>query len=297
MRAASTPTSGGEKMVIRVLKSSGGMTNSGLGAIGLRTPILTQLREVIHKPYGMFLVTGPTGSGKTTTVYASLNEIDATQHNITTIEDPVEYRLDGITQISVNSQAGVTFASILRSVLRQDPDVLLVGEIRDKETAEIACQAALTGHFVFSTLHANDTVATVTRMLDLGLDPMLIQTAVTAVLGQRLARKLCDKCKEAYEPPADLLKRLGVKPGIVKQIFKEKGCDACGGSGYKGRLGLHELMVMNDEIRKLITAEPNINELKQATRRAGTRSLQSDGLMKVLKGLTSVNEIIRVTSS
>ena len=297
VRSASTPTSYGEKMVLRLLNSSGGVMKAGLSNIGLRTQVLDQLRQVIHKPYGMFLVTGPTGSGKTTTVYASLNEIDALQHNITTIEDPVEYRLDGITQIAVNTAAGVTFASILRSVLRQDPDVLLVGEIRDKETAEIACQAALTGHFVFSTLHANDTVATITRMLDLGLDPMLIQTAVTAVLGQRLARKLCEQCKEAYPPPSDLLERLGIKPGVVKQIYREKGCDACGGSGYKGRLGLHELMVMNDDIRKLITAEPNMNELKQATRRAGTRSLQTDGLMKVLKGMTSVNEIIRVTSS
>ena len=296
MRAASTPTSSGEKMVIRVLKSSGGMTNSGLSAIGLRTPILTQLREVIHKPYGMFLVTGPTGSGKTTTVYASLNEIDAAQHNITTIEDPVEYRLDGITQISVNTQAGVTFASILRSVLRQDPDVLLVGEIRDKETAEIACQAALTGHFVFSTLHANDTVATVTRMLDLGLDPMLIQTAVSAVLAQRLARRLCATCKEPYEPPADLLARLAIKPGVVKTIYREKGCEACGGSGYKGRTGLHELLVMNDEIRGLITAQPSIQDLRAAARRNQTRSLQTDGLLKVMKGLTSVNEIIRVTT-
>jgi type II secretory ATPase GspE/PulE/Tfp pilus assembly ATPase PilB-like protein len=296
MRAASTPTSSGEKMVIRVLKSSGGMTNSGLTAVGLRTPILTQLREVIHKPYGMFLVTGPTGSGKTTTVYASLNEIDAAQHNITTIEDPVEYRLDGITQISVNTQAGVTFASILRSVLRQDPDVLLVGEIRDKETAEIACQAALTGHFVFSTLHANDTVATVTRMLDLGLDPMLIQTAVTAVLAQRLARRLCPACKEPYEPPADLLARLAIKPGVVKTIYREKGCEACGGSGYKGRTGLHELLVMNDEIRGLITAQPSIQDLRAAARRNQTRSLQTDGLLKVMKGLTSVNEVVRVTT-
>jgi len=296
VRSASTPTSYGEKMVLRLLNSSGGVMKAGLGNIGLRSQILENLREVIHKPYGMFLVTGPTGSGKTTTVYASLSEIDALQHNITTIEDPVEYRLDGITQIAVNTAAGVTFASILRSVLRQDPDVLLVGEIRDKETAEIACQAALTGHFVFSTLHANDTVATITRMLDLGLDPMLIQTAVTAVLGQRLARRLCEQCKEAYPPPADLLQRLGVKPGVVKHIYREKGCEACGGSGYKGRLGLHELMVMNEDIRKLITAEPNINDLKVATRKAGTRSLQTDGFMKVLKGLTSINEIVRVTT-
>ena len=296
IRAASTPTSYGEKMVMRLLNSSGGVMQAGLANIGLRSQILEQLREVIHKPYGMFLVTGPTGSGKTTTVYASLSEIDRLQHNITTIEDPVEYRLDGVTQISVNSAAGVTFASILRSVLRQDPDVLLVGEIRDKETAEIACQAALTGHFVFSTLHANDTVATITRMLDLGLDPMLIQTAVTAVLGQRLARKLCPECKEGYPPPPDLLKRFGVKPGAIPMIYREKGCGACGGSGYKGRLGLHELMVMNDDIRKLITAEPNMNDLKAAARKSGTRSLQTDGMMKVFKGVTSVNEIIRVTT-
>jgi general secretion pathway protein E len=298
IRAASTPTSYGEKMVMRVLQSSGGMLTGGLGSVGLRTPIMEQLREVIHKPYGMFLVTGPTGSGKTTTVYASLSEIDAQQHNITTIEDPVEYRLDGITQIAVNTAAGVTFASILRSVLRQDPDVLLVGEIRDKETAEIACQAALTGHFVFSTLHANDTVATITRMLDLGLDAMLIQTALTAVLAQRLARKLCLKCREPYPPPADLLAKLGIKPGAVETIYREhaKGCEQCGGTGYKGRIGLHELLVMNDDIRRLVTPQPSIEDLRAAARRSGTHSLQVDGLLKVMRGVTSIKEVVRVTT-
>jgi general secretion pathway protein E len=296
IRAASTPTSYGEKMVLRLLNSSGGVMNAGLGNIGLRPQILTALNEVIHKPYGMFLVTGPTGSGKTTTVYASLNEIDADQHNITTIEDPVEYRLDGITQIAVNTAAGVTFASILRSVLRQDPDVLLVGEIRDKETAEIACQAALTGHFVFSTLHANDTVATVTRMLDLGLDPMLIQTAVTAILAQRLARKLCQKCRDPYPTPPDLLKRLGVKPEQAPTIYRKKGCPECGGTGYKGRVGIHELLIMSDDIRKLITASPSIEDLRAAARQGGTRSLQVDGFLKVLKGTTSIEEIVRVTT-
>jgi|LakMenEpi03Aug12_release.lakeMendotaPanAssembly.Ray.scaffolds.fasta_scaffold98542_2 type II secretory ATPase GspE/PulE/Tfp pilus assembly ATPase PilB-like protein len=298
IRAASTPTSYGEKMVMRVLQSSGGMLTGGLGSVGLRTQLLEPLREVIHKPYGMFLVTGPTGSGKTTTVYASLSEIDAQQHNITTIEDPVEYRLDGITQIAVNTAAGVTFASILRSVLRQDPDVLLVGEIRDKETAEIACQAALTGHFVFSTLHANDTVATITRMLDLGLDAMLIQTALTAVLAQRLARKLCMHCREPYPPPADLLARLGIKPGTVEKIYRErdKGCEQCGGTGYKGRIGLHELLVMNDDIRRLITPQPSVEDLRAAARHAGTRSLQTDGLLKVMRGVTSVKEVVRVTT-
>ena len=296
IRAACSPTSYGEKMVLRLLNSSGGVMSAGLGNIGLRSQILEPLREVIHKPYGMFLVTGPTGSGKTTTCYASLSEIDAKQHNITTIEDPVEYRLDGITQIAVNSQAGVTFASILRSILRQDPDVLLVGEIRDKETAEIACQAALTGHFVFSTLHANDTVSTVTRMLDLGLDPMLIQTAVTAILAQRLARRLCQQCREPFPPPDDLLKKVGLKPGVIKSIYKEKGCEECGGSGFKGRLGIHELLVMSDEIRGHITESPSIEDLKKAARKSGTKSLQTDGMLKVLKGVTSITEIVRVTN-
>ena len=296
IRAASTPTSHGEKMVLRLLNSSGGILKAGLADVGLRPQILEQLRQLIHKPNGMFLVTGPTGSGKTTTVYASLAEIAAGRHNITTIEDPVEYRLDGITQIAVNTAADVTFASILRSVLRQDPDVLLVGEIRDRETAEIACQASLTGHFVFSTLHANDAVSTVTRLLDLGVDAALIQSAVTAVLAQRLARKLCEKCREACPPPADLLAKLGLKPGAVAHIYQEKGCEACGGTGFSGRIGLHELMVMNDDIRNLITPEPNITALKAAVRKADARSLQVDGWLKVLKGFTSISEIVRVTT-
>jgi type II secretory ATPase GspE/PulE/Tfp pilus assembly ATPase PilB-like protein len=296
IRAASTPTSYGEKMVMRLLNSSGGVMQAGLANIGLRSQILEQLRKVIHKPYGMFLVTGPTGSGKTTTVYASLCEIDRLQHNITTIEDPVEYRLDNITQIAVNTKAGVSFASILRSVLRQDPDVLLVGEIRDKETAEIACQAALTGHFVFSTLHANDTVATVTRLLDLGLEPTLIQTALTAVLGQRLARRLCPKCKEPCAPPDGLLKKFVMKDGPVKHIYRERGCEHCGGTGYRGRMGIHELLVLDDPFRKLITAQPNINDLAVAAKKSGSITLKNDGLIKVLKGDTSLNEILRVTT-
>ena len=238
IRVASTPSSYGEKVVMRLLNSSGGVMKSGLEGIGLRSQVLKQLREIIHLPYGMFLVAGPTGSGKTTTVYGSLSEIDAHTHNITTIEDPVEYRLDNITQIAVNSKAGVSFASILRSVLRQDPDVLLVGEIRDKETAEIACQAALTGHFVFSTIHANDSVATVTRLIDLGLEPTLIQTALTAVLAQRLARKLCTDCREPYPTPPAILERFKLDRDRVPHIYKEKGCPKCRGTGYRGRLGV-----------------------------------------------------------
>ena len=296
MRAACTPTSYGEKMVLRLLQSSGGMLATGLDAIGLRSSILKQVRDVIHKPHGMLLVVGPTGSGKTTSVYAALGEIDAQQNNITTIEDPVEYRLDHTTQIAVDAKSGVTFASILRSVLRQDPDVLLVGEIRDKETAEIACQAALTGHFVFSTLHANDTVATVTRLLELGLDPSLIQTAVTAVLGQRLARKLCTECREPVPPPAGLEKRFNLAASGVKHIYRERGCEHCRGTGYRGRIGIHELLVMTDDIRRLITAQPTIDDIREAAARGGTKSMQTDGLMKVCKGITSINEIIRVTT-
>jgi type II secretory ATPase GspE/PulE/Tfp pilus assembly ATPase PilB-like protein len=296
IRVASTPTSYGEKLVMRLLRSSGGVVAGGLNAIGLRPPILRQLREIIHKPYGMFLVVGPTGSGKTTTVYASLSEIDAHQHNITTIEDPVEYRLENITQIAVNTKADVSFANILRSVLRQDPDVLLVGEIRDRETAEIACQAALTGHFVFSTLHANDSVATITRLLDLGLESTLIQTAVTAVLGQRLARRLCPDCKERCSPPDGMIKKLNLKPGVVPFIYRERGCEKCGGSGYRGRMGIHELLVMNNDIRSLVRPSPSITDLRKAALKSGTLTLQIDGLFKVIQGETSVNEILRVTT-
>jgi len=296
VRVASTPTNYGEKLVMRLLRSSGGVLSGGLGSIGLRRPLLEQIREIIHKPYGMFLVVGPTGSGKTTTVYASLSEINAQEHNITTIEDPVEYRLDNITQIAVNTKADVSFASILRSVLRQDPDVLLVGEIRDRETAEIACQAALTGHFVFSTLHANDSVATITRLLDLGLEPTLVQTALTAVLGQRLARKLCPACKEPCDPPDGLLKKFKLKPGAIPHIYRERGCEQCGGTGYRGRMGIHELLIMNNSIRSLIRPSPSVTDLKKAAVASGTLTLQIDGLMKVVQGETSVNEILRVTT-
>jgi len=295
IRVASTPTSYGEKLVLRLLQSSGGVMSSGLDSIGLRGAVLKQLHDVIHRPYGMFIVAGPTGSGKTTTVYASLSEIDSHTHNITTIEDPVEYRLDNITQIAVNTKAGVSFASILRSVLRQDPDVLLVGEIRDKETAEIACQAALTGHFVFSTLHANDSVATVTRLLDLGLEPTLVQTALTAVLGQRLARRLCPKCKEPCPPPDSLARKFLVKGGPVSHIYRERGCEHCGGTGYRGRLGIHELLIVDDSVRELITSQPSVTDLAAAAKKAGTVSLKNDGLIKVLKGETSLNEVMRVT--
>jgi type II secretory ATPase GspE/PulE/Tfp pilus assembly ATPase PilB-like protein len=269
----------------------------GLGAFGMRDKVLGKLREIIRHPHGMLIVCGPTGSGKTTTVYGALGEIDAFSRNIVTIEDPIEYRLDNISQTAVNVAADLTFARILRSVLRQDPDVILVGEIRDKETAEIAMQAALTGHFVFTTLHANDTATTVTRLLDIGIDASLIQSSLTAVLAQRLVRVLCDKCREPYKPTAEFLKAAGIPADKVTVFYKEKGCSACNSTGYRGRTGVHELMIIDGPIRDLLVGRPSIQAIRAAARRAGMRSLQEDGLRKVIAGITSVNEVVRVTKA
>ncbi len=295
IRAATGPSNYGETMVLRLLDSSGGIVKDGLVGLGLDEAHLRQLRSIVHSPHGMLITVGPTGSGKTTTLYAALAEIDAYQRNIITIEDPIEYRLDNITQIPVNPQADLTFASILRSVLRQDPDVIMVGEIRDLETAQIAMQAALTGHFVFTTLHANDSVASITRMLDLGLEPTLIQTAVSAVLAQRLVRVLCEECKEPYTPKPQFLQKLHISPDKVQRLYKEKGCEECQGTGFKGRTGLYELLVMTDAIRDLIVGQPSIQALRAAARKQGLRTLQEDGLLKVIAGVTSITEIIRVT--
>jgi type II secretory ATPase GspE/PulE/Tfp pilus assembly ATPase PilB-like protein len=297
VRAASAPTNYGEKVALRLLDAEGGIVKQGLDKFGLRDTVLKQLREIIHRPHGMLIVCGPTGSGKTTTLYGALGEIDVLSRNIVTIEDPIEYRLDNISQTAVNVAADLTFAKILRSVLRQDPDVILVGEIRDKETAEIAMQAALTGHFVFTTLHANDTATTVTRLLDIGIDTTLIQSAVTAVLGQRLIRVLCQECKEPYKPTPEFLKSAGIPADKVNVFYKEKGCPACNGTGYRGRTGVHELMIFDKGIRELIVGQPSIQAIRTAARKAGMRTLQEAGLQKVIAGITSVNEIIRVTKA
>ncbi len=295
IRAATGPCNYGETMVLRLLDSGGGIVKGGLTGLGLNDAGLKQLRSVVHSPHGMLITVGPTGSGKTTTLYAALSEIDAYQRNIITIEDPIEYRLDNITQIPVNPQADLTFAGILRSVLRQDPDVIMVGEIRDLETAQIAMQAALTGHFVFTTLHANDSVASITRMLDLGLEPTMIQTAVSAVLAQRLVRVLCQECKEAYTPKPQFLQKLRISPDKVQRLYKEKGCEECQGTGFKGRIGLYELFLMTDAIRDLIVGQPSIQALRTTARKQGLKTLQEDGLQKVIAGTTSITEIIRVT--
>jgi type II secretory ATPase GspE/PulE/Tfp pilus assembly ATPase PilB-like protein len=295
VRAASGPTSFGEKMALRLLDADSGVIKGGLASLGMRESMLKTLQGIVQQPHGMLIVCGPTGSGKTTTLYVALGEIDVLSKNIVTIEDPIEYRLDNISQTAVNNAAELTFAKILRSVLRQDPDVILVGEIRDKETAEIAMQAALTGHFVFTTLHANDTATTVTRLLDIGLDTTLLQSAVTAVLAQRLVRVLCPKCKEPYPAPPEFRQKIGAPPEKEVTIYREKGCPACHGTGYKGRTGVHELLVFDNAIRDLLVEHPSIQAIRAAARKAGTRTLQEAGIAKVLAGITSLNEIVRVT--
>jgi len=297
IRAASGPTNFGEKIALRLLDAQGDIVKQGLDTFGMGTSVLAKLREIIHRPHGMLIVCGPTGSGKTTTLYGAIGEIDVLSRNIVTIEDPIEYRLDNISQTAVNVAADLTFAKILRSVLRQDPDVILVGEIRDKETAEIAMQAALTGHFVFTTLHANDTATTVTRLLDIGIDTTLIQSAVTAVLAQRLVRVLCQRCREPYKPAPEFLASARIPADKAKVFYKEKGCPACNGTGYRGRTGVHELMVVDKDVRDLLVGRPSIQAIRTAARKGGMRTLQEAGLQKVIAGITSVNEVMRVTKA
>jgi len=296
VRAASAPTNYGEKMSLRLLDADGGMVKGGLGKLGMRDSILKPLREICQQPHGMLIVCGPTGSGKTTTLYSALGEIDTYSRNIITIEDPIEYRLEGISQTAVNNAADLTFAKILRSALRQDPDVILVGEIRDKETAEIAMQAAMTGHFVFTTLHANDAPTTITRLLDLGVDISLVQSAVSAVLAQRLVRLLCDKCKEPYDPGPEERPRLGIPADRPITLYKarEKGCTQCHGSGYRGRSGVHELLVFDNAIRDLLVGRPSVQVIRATARKSGMRTLLESGVAKVLAGQTSVDEVMRV---
>jgi type II secretory ATPase GspE/PulE/Tfp pilus assembly ATPase PilB-like protein len=295
VRAASGPTNFGEKMALRLLDAGGGIVKGGLGGLGMRDSTVQALRGIIHRAHGMLIVCGPTGSGKTTTTYGALSEIDVLSRNIVTIEDPIEYRLDNISQTAVNNAADLTFAKILRSTLRQDPDVILVGEVRDKETAEIAMQAALTGHFVFTTLHANDTATTVTRLLDIGIDATLIQSAVTAVLAQRLVRLLCPKCKEAYRPPPELLRRLGLPGDKVPVLYKEVGCSECHGTGFRGRTGIYELMVFDTAIRNLLVGRPSIEMIRDVARKNGMRTLLRQALVKACEGATSISEAERVT--
>jgi type II secretory ATPase GspE/PulE/Tfp pilus assembly ATPase PilB-like protein len=291
VRAATVPTKDGEKITIRLLEA---MNSRSLEDLGMRKSIAAGVRGVCGRASGMLIICGPTGEGKTTTAFAALKEIDGLTRNIVTIEDPVEYRLTTATQIPVNTAAGQTFATILRSVLRQDPDVILVGEIRDQETAEIALRAALTGHLVFSTLHAKDTSTAVTRLIDMGLDATLLQSALSLVLAQRLVKLLCADCKKPFVPTDGDLRRHGLTRDQAWQFHQPVGCGRCGQSGYRGRTAVHELMLVDGAIRERLVGRPSVEELRRVARQAGTRPLRQAALLLVAKGLTSLAEVDRL---
>jgi len=291
MRVSTFPTIYGENIVIRILDR--GSILMGMDKIGFSMDIQKEFERLIKYPHGIILVTGPTGSGKTTTLYSALSAIDSEEKNVITIEDPVEYHLGRIRQSQINPKAGLNFATGLRSILRQDPDVIMVGEIRDKETAEISVQAALTGHLVFSTLHTNDASGALSRLMDMGIEPFLVSSSIIGILAQRLVRKICDKCKEEYSPSEDILKGFGIKE--KKILFRGKGCGACKNTGYKDRIGIFELLIMNDQIRKLVADKASSGAIKKAAVEAGMKTLKDDGLDKVLRGITTSEEVIKAT--
>jgi len=299
LRVSTIPTTLGEKCVMRILDKRGIML--GLEALGLEGDMMTEVGLLVQQPNGLLLSTGPTGSGKTTTQYSVLNRINSVEVNIITIEDPVEYQLDGISQVHVNRKAGLTFAIALKYFLRQDPDIILVGEIRDLETSEIAIQAALTGHLVLSTLHTNDAPSTVTRMIDMGVEPFLIASSVIGSLSQRLARKLCEECKEPHKPSRDQLLGLGFDPDAPENadttFYTGRGCSACRETGYHGRLGIFELLTMNSEIRELIVKRASADQIKEAAIANGMTTLAEDALNKARAGKTDIEEILRVVST
>ena len=294
VRVSTLPTSFGERLVMRLLNKSGSIFE--LSEIGLSGDQLKQLQELVRSPNGIILVTGPTGSGKTTTLYAVLSSINTPDINIITIEDPVEYQLKGISQIQVNPKIDLTFARGLRSIVRQDPDVILVGEIRDRETAEIAVQSALTGHLVFSTLHTNDSASAITRLVDIGVEPFLISSSMLAVIAQRLVRVLCEHCKEPYKPDMTL-QALGVRPDRLSKytFYRAKGCDQCFHTGYRGRIGIYEIMLMGYKLKTLIQHTYDSFQIKQEALKLGMVTLRRDGIDKVLRGITTIEEVIRVT--
>jgi len=299
LRVSALPGIHGESVVMRILDKSSLLL--GLGELGFIEEDQKKWSEVIKTTNGIILVTGPTGSGKTTTLYAVLNELNTPDKKIITVEDPVEYQLSGINQVPVNPQIDLTFANALRSMLRQAPDVILVGEIRDTETAEIAVRAALTGHLVFSTLHTNDAASALTRLVDMGVKPFLVSSSVQAILAQRLVRTVCKKCGESYQPPDDVLKIIEQEmgPGILKNaVFKKgRGCEQCNNTGYKGRLGIFELLVMSEPIRELIMGQIVSRKIRDLARKEGMKLLREDGWLKVCKGITTAEEVMSITQS
>lgn len=293
VRVSSVPTTYGERIVMRLLDRSSVLRD--LDSIGFSPRNYAVISQLITKSHGIILVTGPTGSGKTSTLYGCLAKINSPDLNILTIEDPVEYQLKGIGQVQVNAKIGLTFAGGLRSFLRQDPDVIMVGEIRDKETAEIAVQASLTGHLVMSTVHTNDAPGAVTRLVDMGVEPFLVASSLIGVLAQRLVRTICPKCIEDYEPTPEELRGISIDPSKVKTLKRGRGCSHCQGSGYRGRLGIYELMLIDDEVRKLILKNVDSGTLKAKAREKGMRTLLEDGADKVIAGITTCEEVSRVT--
>jgi general secretion pathway protein E len=292
LRVSTVPTMFGESVVLRLLDRGGRPVRPG--ELGMQPAVLARLEALARRPSGMLLVTGPTGSGKTTTLYAALGLRDARAEKIITVEDPVEYQLAGVTQVPVHAHAGVSFGSALRSILRQDPDVVMVGEMRDPETAEIAVQAAMTGHLVFSTLHTNDAVGALPRLLDLGVPDYLVAAAVDGILAQRLVRRVCEGCREVYDPPRDAVRRVAGDDPLPPVFLRGAGCPACRGTGYRGRTGVYELLVMSDVLREGVVRRASRAEMRDAARREGMVPMRSDAWQKVRDGVTTVEEVLRV---
>ncbi|MCX7771044.1 MAG: type IV-A pilus assembly ATPase PilB [Proteobacteria bacterium] len=292
-RVNTLPTLFGEKVCLRLLDKSN--LQLDMTKLGFDDEQLKLFKEAIHRPYGMVLVTGPTGSGKTTTLYSALTELNKVTDNISTAEDPVEYNLPGINQVQMNEAIGLNFANVLRAFLRQDPDIIMVGEIRDFETAEIAIKAALTGHLVLSTLHTNDAPSTIARLLNMGVEPFLVASATNLVLAQRLARKICQECKEPINVPIKALVDIGIPEDEAKSIqcYKGKGCDKCSNTGYKGRIALYEVMMLYDELKELILAGAPASELKRTAMRLGMKTLRQSGIDKLKQGITTIEEVVR----
>ena len=295
LRVSTLNGKNGEKVVIRVIDNRSVLVN--IEKLGFSYETLKQWRKVIQSPNGIVLVTGPTGSGKSTTLYSVLRELNSEEVNICTIEDPIEFNLPWVNQFQANEKIGFTFSTALRALLRQDPDIIMVGEIRDAETARIAVQAALTGHLVLSTLHTNDAPGAITRLLNIGVEPYLVAASVQAVLAQRLVRKICTNCKEPYEPPINVRRAVERLVGEVETFYHGRGCQKCRKSGYSGRIGVYELLVPDDDFRDRITAAPSINELRELALASGMTTLRADGMAKVKAGITTVEEVFRVTAA
>jgi len=297
IRVSIIPTAFGERVVLRLLDKTANILM--LSDLGMHDNRIRNVNKLIKSPYGIILVTGPTGSGKTTTLYAALSTINRPEINIITIEDPIEYQMDGVGQIQVNPKIDLTFAAGLRSIVRQDPDVILIGEIRDRETAEIAIQSSLTGHLVFSTLHTNDAASAVTRLIDMGIEPFLVTSSIVAIIAQRLVRVLCPHCKESYTPDTESIYNLGLNKSILQSntFYRKKGCNLCMQTGFRGRSAIFEILTVDDEIKKLVLRTSDANQINELAIRQGMTTLQKDGIDKVLSGITTIEEVLRVTRS